>query len=231
MNKKLIVGSVALVVVAIAGYGALVESAKKDATVMGSVGTIAVSITPYPTTVSTDNLAITNNTPGTFNFSGWTVKTDGGSSHTIDAPALEAGKTLHVCGADVSELNCVDMLGTANFFDNNAGTVTLSDIHGSVVSTFSYSAPSEGQTYKDAPDLRTTVYSGNASVEFCRTDNQGGYAAAQATVQSVIGEKAHANPDRESIIPSFYYNLGGGVEFFDGLNWPDMSGVLANGCS
>lgn len=229
LDKKLVITSVAVMVIALTGYAALVDSAKREQSSITTIGTLSVKVTPYPSAEGAETVAITYNAPGEFDFSGWTIETDGGDVHMISADPIGTGETLVVCGGDVAGLGCGDYFDDPNTLDNNSGTVLLKD-GGTKVAGVSYTAPEAGQTYTDAPDFKTSVLSTNASVDFCRAQKKNVYTAHKANVGTIIDEKSHATLDSGSIIPAFFYTDGNGVGYFDGLNWPDSTGVYANGC-
>lgn len=222
-------GFVSLTVMALASYAMFAESARKEMSSYTTVGTLAVSVTPYPASGGTEVVSITYNAPGQYDFSGWTIATADGKTHTIEADAVGQGGVVKVCDQMVSGFGCSDQFDTYNTLDNNAGTVTLKDGDGNTIVTLSYSSPQAGQSYGDAPDFKTVVLDGNAQVDMCRVTNQG-YTEQKSNVRSVVAGKGQATPDREAIIPNFFYDLGDGINYFSGQNWPDTTGVYANGC-
>lgn len=231
ISTQALVALLAVLVIGLGSHAVYVESAKKEPSSYQAIGTLSIAVTPVPTATGAEFVSILFRVPGEYDFTGWTIETEAGVEHVINAPAVATGEKVVVCGKDIADLECTDLFDVPDTLTDGTGVVKMYDADGSLVSTINYSGLTAGQSETVAPDFRATVYSGNASIDFCRATNKADYVAHKANVSTIVASKAHAGAEKDSIIPAFFYNLGDGVGYYGGLNWPDTTGVYANGCA
>lgn len=231
ISTQALVALLAVLVIGLGSHAVYVESAKKEPSSYQAIGTLSITVTPVPTATGAEFVSILFRAPGTYDFTGWTIETESGNSHIIDSPAVTTGEKVVVCGEDIADLECTDLFDDPDTLTDGTGVVKIYDADGGLVSTIEYEGFTAGKPKTVAPDFKATVYSGNASIEFCRATNQAEFVLHKGNVSTIIAGKSHADMAGGSIIPSFFYNLGDGVQYFEGLNWPDTTGVYANGCN
>jgi len=157
---------------------------------------------------------------------------DGASVHTLTASSVPSGTQVTVCGEEQAGRGCTDTFATSNVFpDTGTVNVALVDTVGNVVGQIEYTDPATGQSFYAAPSLKTTVFADMASVDLCHSANGKNFTSGQSNAKNIVGGKSHATHVEYDIIPPFFYKVDGQVGYYDGLNWPDTTGVYAAGCN
>lgn len=223
--------AVALVIVA-AGYGAFVESAKQPSSSYSTIGTLGIEVTPRPSSAGTELFELTYNAVGVWDFTGWQIMVDGTPVHTLQQNSVPAGGTVTICGQAQAGVDCTAFFAESDIFpDTGAATVTLVDTVGSVAGSITYSDPAVGDSFYEAPSLKTTVLADTAAIDLCHSANGNNFTSGRANAKNIVGGKAHATHQEFDIIPPFFYKVDGVVGHYAGLNWPDATGRYAAGCT
>lgn len=209
-----------------------------EAVSISTIGTVKGVLVPKPGSLGTESVAIsyTSVTPGvgSLDVSGWTITNDDGFSYTIDSLVLKDGGSFKVCADKALSVCDAEWEGGPQWSDD-AGTFALNDNTEGTIFSMTYDAAiSGGGNIIATRELTKPVYAKNDKLLLCHMDNKGVYTSKTAQagqfVRSELDGKPGHHQDPDDIIPAFYYNMGDGLSYYAGLNWPDMKKTFDAGC-
>ncbi len=201
-----------------------------------SIGDVKGTLHYHPSSLGTEFFVIEYNSDigvGSIDISGWSVSNESGVVYTFGSKVLNNGESLRIC-ADSSLDTCNDEWGNEGVWDNSGGTFTLTESGGTTAFSVTYTGQGPGSSVVSSKSYSKPVYEKNDKITLCHIDQKGNYVTKAAQTGPFVrseedGKKGH-HQDAGDVIPAFYYDLGEGISFNDGLNWPEMKSVFDNGC-
>lgn len=201
-----------------------------------SLGSITGSLIPNPTSgverfeVQFDSFSGIGNR----NLTGWTLRNDGEIVYTYVDLILSNGDSFAVCSAMSG--GCDDTWSGGPVWLNEGATFSLVDTDGATVlsRTYTQADAAADETIVEVVEVGVPVYAKNDKIMICHATNPGEYMSkgipAGPFIKALEADRNGHHADVDDIIPSFYYDMGAGLQYYAGLNWPDQKLTLENDC-